>query len=122
MFKHILTTTIGVILLLSYSDAHAGDKSFRKCVACHTVEENGKNKMGPNLWDIFNRGTGKAKDYKYSKKFAAWAKVNPCWTPALMDQWLTKSKSMVKGTKMNFREKKPERRKETIEFLRSAAP
>ena len=33
-------------------------KSFRKCVSCHTIEEGGKNKMGPNLWNIMNRGIG----------------------------------------------------------------
>ena len=28
-------------------------KSFRKCVSCHTIEEGGRNKMGPNLWNIY---------------------------------------------------------------------
>ena len=94
-------------------------KSFRKCVSCHTIEEGGKNKMGPNLWNIMNRGIGQMENYKYSKKFSAWASVNPMWTPVLMNQWLTKSKSMVKGTKMNFREKKESKRAATIVYLRS---
>ena len=97
-------------------------KSFRKCVSCHTIEEGGKNKMGPNLWNIMNRGVGKMENYKYSKKFSAWAKKNTMWTPELMDQWLTKSKSMVKGTKMNFREKKEKKRTATIEYLQKMAP
>ena len=97
-------------------------KSFRKCVSCHTIEEGGKNKMGPNLWNIMNRGIGQAKDYKYSKKFSAWASVNPMWTPSLMDEWLTKSRNMVKGTKMNFREKKKSKRAATIVYLQSMAP
>jgi len=94
-------------------------KSFKKCVSCHTIEEGGKNKMGPNLWNIMNRGIGKMENYKYSKKFSAWAKKNTMWTPVLMDQWLTKSKSMVKGTKMNFRERKESKRAATIVYLRS---
>ena len=94
-------------------------KSFRKCVSCHTIEEGGKNKMGPNLWNIMNRGVGKMENYKYSKKFSAWAKKNTMWTPVLMDEWLTKSKSMVKGTKMNFRERKESKRAATIVYLRS---
>jgi len=94
-------------------------KSFKKCVSCHTIEEGGKNKMGPNLWNIMNRGIGKMENYKYSKKFSAWAKKNTMWTPVLMDEWLTKSKSMVKGTRMNFREKKESKRAATIVYLRS---
>ena len=96
-------------------------KSFRKCVSCHTIDEGGRNKVGPNLWNIMNRGTGQMENYKYSKKFSAWAKKNPCWTPELMDQWLTKSRSMVKGTKMNFREKKEKKRAATIVYLQSMA-
>ena len=97
-------------------------KSFRKCVSCHTIEEGGKNKIGPNLWNIMNRGVGKMENYKYSKKFSAWAKKNTMWSPELMDQWLTKSKSMVKGTKMNFREKKEKKRTATIVYLQKMAP
>ena len=78
--------------------------------------------MGPNLWNIMNRGIGQAKDYKYSKKFSAWASVNPMWTPSLMDEWLTKSRNMVKGTKMSFRERKESKRAATIEYLKSMAP
>ena len=94
-------------------------KSFKKCVSCHTIEEGGKNKMGPNLWNIMNRGIGQMENYKYSKKFSAWAKKNTMWTPVLMDEWLTKSKSMVKGTRMNFRERKESKRAATIVYLRS---
>ena len=125
MMKTLLTTT--AILLVSsvaYAEVRLipiDSKSFRKCVSCHTIEEGGRNKMGPNLWNIMNRGTGQAKDYKYSKKFVAWAKKNPRWTPELMDQWLTKSRSMVKGTKMNFREKKEKKRAATIVYLQSMA-
>jgi len=122
MLKVIMA--IGVVLSMS-AEALAeirlipiDSKSFRKCVSCHTIDEGGRNKMGPNLWNIMNRGIGQMENYKYSKKFSAWAKKNTMWTPVLMNQWLTKSKSMVKGTKMNFREKKESKRAATIEYLR----
>ena len=99
-------------------DIAKGEKNFKKCVACHSIEEGGKNKTGPNLWNIMNRGTGQA-DYKYSKKFAAWAEENPVWTPELMDAWLANSKKLVKGTKMAFKEKKESKRADLIAYLQS---
>jgi len=113
---------VAVVSLLALSFALptgvlAADKAFRKCASCHSIEEGGANKVGPNLWNIMNRGTAQMEGYKYSKKFAAWAEENPEWTPELMDQWLTNSKKMVKGTKMAFREKKEAKRAEIIEYL-----
>ena len=114
-FAILVLIIVGVPLLMT--PALAADKAFKKCASCHSIEEGGKNKVGPNLWNIMNRGTGQMEGYKYSKKFAAWAEENPEWTPELMDQWLTDSKKMVKGTKMAFREKKEAKREEIIEYL-----
>lgn len=114
-FAILVLIIVGVPLLMT--PALAADKAFKKCASCHSIEEGGKNKVGPNLWNIMNRGTGQMEGYKYSKKFAAWAEENPEWTPELMDQWLTNSKKMVKGTKMAFREKKEAKREEIIEYL-----
>jgi len=129
MLKILLTTPAMVtaqvviwllaVTLLVITPAFAGDKEFKRCKSCHSIEQDGKNKIGPNLWNIFNRGTAQNQDYKYSKKFRAWAEENPVWTPELMDQWLTKSTKLVKGTKMRFREKKQEKRAATIVYLQS---
>ena len=99
-------------------DIAKGEKNFKKCIACHSIEEGGKNKTGPNLWNIMNRGTAQA-DYKYSKQFLAWAEENPVWTPELMDAWLENSKKLVKGTKMAFKEKKEDKRADLIAYLQS---
>lgn len=123
MKKGLITTyvvgTLLTIMLMGVQSANAADKAFKKCVACHSIEEGGKNKTGPNLWNIMNRGTGQQEDYKYSKKFAAWAEENPEWTPELMDAWLKNSKKLVKGTKMAFREKKEAKRADIIAYLQS---
>ena len=41
--------------LLAAADVAAGEKTFKKCVACHTPDKGGANKVGPNLWGIVGR-------------------------------------------------------------------
>ncbi len=44
-------------------DAAKGEKVFKKCKACHTIEEGGKNKVGPNLFAIGGRTAGSVPTY-----------------------------------------------------------
>ena len=96
-----------------------GKKAFKKCASCHSIDNGGKNKSGPNLYDILNRGIATNEKFKYSKKLVSFANDNPQWTPELMNLWLENSQKLVKGSKMRVKVKKETDRENLIAYFQS---
>lgn len=82
-------------------DAVAGAKVFRKCAACHVVDE-AKNRVGPHLVDIVGRPVASVDGYKYSNAMTSHADEVPEWTEEALDAYLRDPRGVVKGTKMAF--------------------
>lgn len=107
----------GVAALLAAADVAAGAKLSKKCKACHGFDKDGKNKVGPNLWDIVGNAIAGVEGYKYS---GALTDMGGEWTYDNLDAFLTKPKTFAPGTKMSFSGlKSPEDRANLIAFLRS---
>ena len=88
-----------IMSLFASTNAADGAKVFKKCAACHSIAQGGKNKIGPALWGVLGRKAGSVSDYKYSKAMAAYAKA---WSFKEMNGFLIKPKDWIKGTKMSF--------------------
>src|SRR5690606_20082542 len=54
------------LLASADADADAGANVFKRCQACHTVEDGGANKVGPNLYDIVDRPIAGHEGFSYS--------------------------------------------------------
>ena len=97
-----------IIFLLTHTgsanagDAEKGKKVFNKCKACHGIDEGGKNKLGPNLWNMVGAPIAAVEGYKYSKALTAYAEEAGNWNEENLDAWLKKPKDLVRKTKMIF--------------------
>ncbi len=90
---------VDIKVLLAMGDLAHGEKVFKKCSACHMIAADGKNMIGPNLWNVIGRTAGSVSDYKYSKAMVAYAKE---WSFEEMNSYLIKPQAYIKGTKMAF--------------------
>ena len=88
-----------IMALFASTSAAEGTKVFKKCAACHSIAEDGGNKIGPALWGVLGKPAGSIPNYKYSKAMAAHGKS---WSFEEMNGFLTKPKGWIKGTKMSF--------------------
>tara|TARA_A100001037_G_scaffold132442_2_gene120172 strand:- start:4734 stop:5276 length:543 start_codon:yes stop_codon:yes gene_type:complete len=103
--------------LLAAADVDKGKKVFKKCAACHTPEQGGKNKVGPNLWNIVGRDMASAGGFSYSSKMS---EVGGAWSFESMDAFLTSPKKYMPGNKMTFPGlKKATDRANVIAYLRT---
>ena len=115
---YMLLVTTFVLGMASPAAAISGEKVFKKCKACHSLQE-GKNKMGPSLHGLFGRKAGTVPKYRYSK---ALKNSGIVWSEETLDDWLSGPKNLVKKTKMRTRGLKEEQRKALIEYLKSLQP
>ena len=100
---------------MAAGDVDKGAKLYKRCKACHTLDEGGKNKVGPNLFGIFGREAGTLEGFKFSKAMKASDMV---WDEATLDQFLTKPKKFIPKTKMGFPGlKKENQRADIIAYL-----
>jgi cytochrome c len=83
-------------------DAVKGEKVFKRCVVCHAVGEDAKNKVGPVLNGIIDQEIASVEGFKYSDAFLAKKQEGMVWTVEVLDEYLKKPAAYIKGTNMAF--------------------
>ena len=85
--------------LLNVADLDAGASVSKKCASCHTFDEGGANRVGPNLWGVVGGPTAHQPDFAYSPAIEG---LGGTWTFEALDAYLTDPKGYAPGTKMTF--------------------
>jgi cytochrome c len=86
--------------LLAQGDAAAGEATFAKCTACHTIASGGATGIGPNLFGIMGKPIGShAAGFAYSDVLAT---HGGDWSFENVDAWLASPRAFANGTKMSF--------------------
>ena len=80
-------------------DVAAGEQSFRKCLPCHSVGEDAKNKVGPVLNGLDGRKSGTVEGYSYSD---ANKNSGITWNKDQFLDYIKDPKAKIPGTKMAF--------------------
>jgi cytochrome c len=87
--------------LLANADVAAGKERTKVCIACHTFDKGGANKIGPNLYNVLGEPIAEGRSgYAFSP--ALQAHKNEKWTADELNKWLFDPKSYAAGTKMSY--------------------
>ena len=86
--------------LLAAADAVAGESAARACQACHTFDQGGADRVGPNLWDIVGRPIAGAEGFAYSDALQAMS--GETWTYEALNEFIHNPRGYAPGTKMAY--------------------
>ncbi len=78
-------------------DPLQGAKVAKKCAGCHTFDQGGRSKMGPNLFGVFDRIKGAVAGFRYGSYLRAQNAAGVVWNEVSMRAWNVNSKAAAKA-------------------------
>lgn len=109
---------LDIAALMENASIEKGKISAKKCIACHSFEQGGLNKVGPNLWNVVgNKKAHLGGAFNYSKPML---EKEGNWGYEELFEFLRSPRSYIKGTRMAFAGiSKPQEIVDIISYLRS---
>jgi len=90
---------VATVAAAEVGDAAKGETVFKKCTACHSVDQPAKNGIGPSLLGVVGRKAGSVAGFKYSD---AMKNASIVWDDGSIDNYLKDPKGFVPKNKMVF--------------------
>lgn len=108
---------------LATADLAKGQTAARKCASCHTFENGGANRVGPNLYNVVAGSKAHIDGFGYSAALKERAAKGEKWGYEELDKFLENPRGYLAGTSMAFAGiKDPKERADILVYLRSLAP
>ena len=98
-------------------DAAAGERTFRQCAACHSVEPD-QNRAGPSLFGVYGRSAAAVEGFRYS---AAMREADIVWNGEALQAFLTDPRGFLPGTSKRIALRDPADADDLIAYLRTLA-
>lgn len=96
----VAAVVVPIATLLAGADLANGEKQFRKCKSCHSVEVGGRDGQGPNLYGVVGAPRGGRDTFNYSDVIAG---LGGTWTFEELSLYITDPKGYAPGNKMVFK-------------------
>lgn len=86
-------------VLLASADAGVGERLFRACSSCHSVDDGGANGAGPALWGVVGRPIGSVSDFGYSPALGG---REDLWDFSALNGFIENPSVWATGTQMAY--------------------
>ncbi len=101
--KRVMTIAAVLALLTARhgfaQESGAGAAELQKCKICHSLDQGGPNRVGPNLHGIFGRKAGSLSGFAYSDAIKNSGIV---WDDDSLEKFLRDPRTDVPGNRMSF--------------------
>lgn len=109
-----------LLAMIADADPAAGENLSRRCAACHTFDEGGPNRVGPNLWDVLGKPVAHLEGFNFSGAAQELHDEGVTWSYDNVDAFLENPRGWMPGTRMVFPGlRSPEDRAALIAFMRT---
>ena len=84
-------------------DAEAGRRIYAaQCLACHTIERDGRHGVGPNLHGVLGKPAASTEGFRYSNALRQKGEQGWSWTEENLRAYLRNPREAVPGTSMAY--------------------
>jgi cytochrome c len=114
----VMLTALPYRAMAEPSSPARGERMYRACVACHSLEPN-RNMTGPSLAEIWSRKAGSLASFpRYSPALKSSGII---WNDDTLDEWIKDPQHFIPGNTMTFAGMKDRRqRADLLAFLKDA--